>query len=434
LDNRFDMSVSSEQFEAARQIVLTGLRTVLPPGTALPADNEDWIESGLLDSMAHVEVLMQIERSAGVPDLFAQLGDDAPTTIQAAVAVVSRAKPILTDSKGQFASNYPDGEPSAMTFAGWAPALGSQSVPIEEVEQEFGLPAGKLSQGAGLKAVCRASTHEDESSLAQAAAQQALDVAGASVDGLDWILATSETALGFPSLGASLHSALLAPQACSVLDVGGGCAGVVNALIVADALFAAGKASCVLMASADVHSRTLVPGKVPGEFGGLFGDGASAFVLRKASGPSDSAPYRLVKSIGGCVGAYASAIQVRQAAQGGIDLKFDGEALAHAAVDRMAMVLSDLEVTTGRTRDQASAFVIHQPNPRVVEIFIRRAKLLPERLPIVTRSTGNLGSTTCGLGLCRALEEHGRKPRNERGPIFMTALGPGLLWVGALLD
>ncbi len=295
------------------------------------------------------------------------------------------------------------------------------------------MPAGKLSQGAALEAVCRASAKEDEISLARAAVQQALDVAGVSENNLDWILATSETVVGFPSLGASLHSALLAPATCSVLDIGGACAGVVNCLIVADALFAAGKATCVLVVSADVHSRTLVPGKVPGEFGGLFGDGASAFVLCSAK-DDDDAGYRLVAGMGSCVGTYASAIQVRPGAEGAIDLNFDGEALAHAAVDRMAMILSDLEAATGKSRHTASGFVIHQPNPRVVEIFVRRAKLPPEKLPIVTRATGNLGSSTCGLGLCTALEEHGRKPRSQRGPIFLAALGPGLLWAGALLE
>ncbi|MGH9603633.1 MAG: 3-oxoacyl-ACP synthase III family protein [Terriglobales bacterium] len=320
-----------------------------------------------------------------------------------------------------------------MSIAGWGSSLGSQRVPIAQVEQEFGLPPGKLSQAAGLEAICRASDSENEVSLARAASQQALQVAGVSEDKLDWILATSETLVGFPSLGASLHSALLAPQTCAVLDVGGACAGVVNCLTVADALFVAGKARCVLIASSDVHSRLLVPGKVPGEFGGLFGDGASAFVLSPAS-HADDTRYRFVAGMGSCVGTYASAIQIRQGAKGAIKLRFDGEALAHAAVDRMALVLDNLEAATGKTRDTASAIVIHQPNPRIVEIFLRRAKLPPEKIPVFTRTTGNLGSSTCGLALSAALEEHTRKPRSQRGSIFLAALGPGLLWAGALLD
>ncbi len=325
-----------------------------------------------------------------------------------------------------------------MSITGWGAALGAERVPIERVEQAFALPAGKLSQGAGIEAIRRVSSREDEVSLARAAALQALDVAALSADSLDWILATSETRVGVPSLGGLLHSALLASGSCTVLDIGGACAGVVNCLMVADALFAAGKAQCILIASADVHTRLLAPGRVPGEFGGLFGDGASAFVMRRAgdaTGRADQAvPYRMLASTGSCVGMYASALEVRPGAEGAIELQFDGEALAHAAVDRMAMIVSDLEAASGQSRDAASAFALHQPNPRIVEIFLRRAKLPPEKVPVLTRTTGNLGSSTCGFALSAALGEHSHKPRGERGPIFVAALGPGLLWAGAVVE
>ncbi len=324
-----------------------------------------------------------------------------------------------------------------MAIAGWGAALGSERISIERVEQEFALPAGKLSQGAGIEAIRRVSAKEDEVSLAYAAAQQALAVAGLSADRLDWILATSETRVGVPSLGASLHSALLASNTCAVLDIGGACAGVVNCLMVADALFAAGKAQGILIASADVHSRLLAPGRVPGEFGGLFGDGASAFVMRRADSTAvtaDAAPYRMLASMGSCVGMYASALEVRPGAEGAIELQFDGEALARAAVDRMGRILSDLESASGRSRDTASAFALHQPNPRIVEMFLQRARLPAEKVPVVIKTAGNLGSSTCGLALSTALEEHARKPRSRRGPIFVAALGPGLLWAGAVLE
>jgi 3-oxoacyl-[acyl-carrier-protein] synthase-3 len=418
-----------------RAMVEACLRSVLPPEAAMPEDQLDWVESGLLDSMAHVEVLMGIERAANMPDLFARVGVDPPTTIRTAMAALQKvfAQHVTDKAAAAQASRQEHSDASATAVVGWGAALGSDRVAIEQVEREFGLTAGKLSQGAGLEAICRASAKEDEVSLARVAAQQALQVAGVSEESLDWILATSETLVGVPSLGASLHSALLAPPACVALDVGGACAGVVNCLMVADALFAAGKANTVLIASADVHSRLLAPGRVPGEFGGLFGDGASALVLRRSesAGPE---PYRVLTGLGGCVGTFASALEVRPGAEGAIALAFDGEALARAAVERMAMTLSDLETTSGRNRATASAFVIHQPNQRIVEIFLRRAALPPEKVPVVGRTSGNLGSSTCGVALTLALEEHSSKPRGQRGPIFIAAVGPGLLWAGMILE
>ncbi|MBI2677979.1 MAG: hypothetical protein HYX28_04305 [Candidatus Koribacter versatilis] len=320
-----------------------------------------------------------------------------------------------------------------MFVTGWGSALGSTAVPIEQVEREFGVSAGKLLHGAGLTTLRRASAAEDEVSLAGVAAQQALNTAGIATCDLDSILATGETMLGVPALGAAVHAALDAPSDCSVMDVGGGCAGVVACLILADALLAAGKAKNILVVSADVHSRLFTPGKVPGEFGGLFGDGASALVLQ-AGRAGDSEPYRILTHLGGCAGEFASAIVVRPDAATGIDLRFDGQALTRAAMDQMALVLDRLETASGHDRASASAFVIHQPNPRIVEMFARRAGIPLEKIPAVSKISGNLGSSTCGVALTQALEEQRTKLRSQRGPILIVGIGPGLLWAGAVLE
>src|SRR2546426_12297442 len=99
---------------------------------------------------------------------------------------------------------------------------------------------------------------------------------------------TSETHHDYPSLSAQLHSRLLVRENCGALDVGGACLGLLNALVFAQSLIGSGQARAVAVVTADVHSRTLTPGRVAGEFGGLFGDGASAFVLRSAAGNDSS--------------------------------------------------------------------------------------------------------------------------------------------------
>src|SRR2546426_995107 len=152
---------------------------------------------------------------------------------------------------------------------------------------------------------------ENEFNLAAVATRAALKRARAKPADLDFLIVTSETSLGYPSLGAQLHSRLLARDTCGVLDVGGACLGLLNGFAVARSLIAGGSARKVLVVSADVHTHQFAPGRVPGEFGGLFGDGASAFVLAAgaASGPSP-ASYRLDEFIFGCAGAYAGAIRV----------------------------------------------------------------------------------------------------------------------------
>ncbi len=291
---------------------------------------------------------------------------------------------------------------------------------------------GKLRKRAGIESVARAAECETEVTLGAKAAQEALGRAQVGANELDWVLATSETHAGYPSLGAQLHSRLLARGNCGALDIGGACLGLVNALAVAQSLIAAGRAKTILVVTADVHSRMLAPGRVPGEFGGLFGDGASAFVLRGEAG-EDAGAYRLGEFHFGCAGHHAGAIRVGTKLDGGVDLQFDGEALSRAAVTRLEQVLAEVELRSGTNRRDVGAFATHQPNPRLVALLARQLGVPAEKLPQVARTCGNLGSSTCGVALVRALAAQTDRRAEQRQPIFMAALGPGLLWGGGWL-
>ncbi len=342
----------------------------------------------------------------------------------------------------QFSSQAQPGEQRALSptdrpvaramLAGWGTALGARRVAAEALEREYGLPEGTLRERAGIESVVRASEHEDELTLAFAAAQGAMHGAEADAGEFDWLLATSESFIGHPSLGARLYSRLLLRDSCGVLDVGGACVGLLNCFFTAKALLAAGLAQRILVVSADVHSRALAAGRVPGEFGGLFGDGASAFVLSD-SGRKDSLPlYQLGEFQFGCAGTSASALAVGMNREGQVALTFEGEALARAAVGRLGRIIEDLELRTGLQRQAAAGFATHQPNPRLVELLARQLDLPADMFPPVAKTCGKLGASTCGVALSRVLESQPDKPP-QRGPIFLAAVGPGMLWGGGVL-
>src|SRR6266481_8922363 len=163
-----------------------------------------------------------------------------------------------------------------------AAVTGSRVIPSEEVDRAFGMPIGKLRKRAGIESLAYAAEGESELTLGATSTENALHAASCGAQQLDWIIATSETHHDYPSLAAQLHSRLLARENCGALDVGGACLGLLNALAVAQSLIESGQAQSVAVVTADVHSRTLTPDRVAGEFGGLFGDGASAFLLRRA--------------------------------------------------------------------------------------------------------------------------------------------------------
>jgi 3-oxoacyl-[acyl-carrier-protein] synthase III len=406
------------------------------PQTALPAPEQDLIETGALDSMGWVSFLRALESASGMSQLGTLLTQRTPSLESIFQVIRETQKESTADVLDTVASLPVAGRDrtqlsSALVSSG--AAVGSRTVSSEEIDRAFGMPPGKLRLRAGIESLVYAAENENELTLGARAAHQSLRSVACGAQELDWIIATSETHRGYPSLSAQLHSQLLARETCAALDVGGACLGLLNALAVAQGLIASGRARTILVVTSDVHSRVLRPGKVAGEFGGLFGDGASAFLLRAAANSVPQLGYLLGEFFFGCAGQYAGAIRVADSPNGNLDVHFDGEALSRAAITRMERVLLDVELRSGIARASVLGLATHQPNPRLVTLLAKQLGLPTEKFPSVARTFGNLGSSTCGAAL-DAILQTARNPLTEKpGPIFLASLGPGLLFGGGWL-
>src|SRR5215467_3712633 len=202
-------------------------------------------------------------------------------------------------------------EPTRAFLVSSEVVFGARTVPSEDVDAAFRMPSGKLRTRAGILSLVYAVAEETEVSLGARAAELALRTAAVPAREIDLILASTETYLEVPSLAAHLHRAIGAQERCGAMDIGGACLGFVHALAVAKTFLEAGEAGQVLVVTADVHSRTLLPGRVAGEFGGLFGDGASAFLLRRPGPDQAATGYAVCDFFFGCASQYQQAIQVR---------------------------------------------------------------------------------------------------------------------------
>jgi 3-oxoacyl-[acyl-carrier-protein] synthase III len=315
-------------------------------------------------------------------------------------------------------------------IVGSASAFGSRVVPSEEVDTAFGMPAGKLKSRAGIVSVAHASDDEDEGTLGAQACERLLQETGQDTESLDCILAASETHHAYPSLAALLHAKLRLRENCNALDVGSGCLALLQTLAVAQALLVSGRARKILVATADVHSRTLGPGRAAGEFGGLFGDGASAFLLSSKPREDKSLAYRLGEFFFGCAAQYAEAIAISESGKGQLDVQFDGDALSRAAVSRMEKVIDEVEHRSGISREKVGAFATHQPNPRLVNLLAKQLGVSAKNFPPIGSTRGNLGSSMCGAALHAALQYAASQPAEQRQPVFLASLGPGLIFGG----
>lgn len=399
----------------------------------IPDSDKDLIETGALDSMGWVSFLRALESASGFHELGALLVERPPSLNSIFVAFrdfhagqspPKLGSPLIVQRAGR----------ESVVLECSAVALGSRRIASAEIDRAYGMEEGKLSLRAGIESVAYSVDAENELTLAARAAQQALHSAACGAQQLDWIIATSETHHEYPSLAAQLHSQLLARETCGALDVGGACLGLLNGLAVAQSLIGSGHAKYALVVTADVHSRILTPARVAGEFGGLFGDGASAFLLRAGTDKSAEGPsvgdYALGEFFFGCAGQYAGAICVAPNPIGGLDTHFDGEALSRAAITKLEKVILETELRSGIKRSQLFGLATHQPNPRLLTLLAKQLGLSNDKFPTVAQSYGNLGSSTCGVALHTLLQSPPSSSEADCGPIFLASLGPGLLFGG----
>ena len=400
--------------------------------TSLPDPAQDLIETGVLDSMGWVSFLRALESASGLNDLGAHLTECTPSLDNILqVLQAGQSQKAFLEAPRSLARQ--DSTSVRILIACSCAALGSRTIPSEEVDRAFGMPPGKLRLRAGIESLAYAADDETEVALGARAAQQALHSAACGPQELDWIIATSETHHGYPSFSAQLHSQLLARETCGALDVGGACLGLLNGFAVAQALMAAGKAHTIAVVTADVHSRIFLPGRVAGEFGGLFGDGASAFLLKSTNDFATQHAYALGEFTFGSAGQYAAAISVTHAPEGNLGVHFDGEALSRAAITKLEKVILDVELRSGIARSSVQGLATHQPNPRLVTLLAKQLGLPQEKFPVVARTFGNLGSSTCGVALNAILRSARDCKPGARRPIFLASLGPGLLFGGGWL-
>lgn len=425
-------TVSAKEEDSLRRMVEACFHREAGASTPLPEETTDLIQTGILDSMAWVSFLRAVETASGASDLGSGLNERSASIASVMAALRDSNRSSLSYDEPERTIARPVSGLQTL-LAGSSSRLGSRVVPSEEVDRAFGMPIGKLRKRAGIESLAYAAEAESELALGARAAEEALRTASCGAQELDWIIATSETHHDYPALAAQLHSRLLARENCGALDVGGGCLGLLNALAVAQSLIGTGSARTVAVVTADVHSRLLTPERVAGEFGGLFGDGASAFLLRSEGGPRVGSSYRLGEFLFGCAGQYATAIQVAARIGGGLDVQFDGEALSRAAITRLEKVITAVETRSEIPRASVGSFATHQPNPRLLTLLAKQCGVSADTFPPLCRTSGNLGSSMCGAALHAALANAAKLKSTERKPIFLASLGPGLLFGGSWL-
>jgi len=279
-----------------------------------------------------------------------------------------------------------------------------------------------------------AAPDEFTSSLAAAAAGDAIKHAGITLDEVDLlIMATATPDQPIPHTGAFVGETL--GLRCGSFDLAAACAGFVYGLVVGNGMLNAGF-DHVLVVGAETLSRVTDPADRTTCV--LFGDGAGAAVLTRA-GPESRCGI-LAWDVG-CDGSGASLLQIPAGgsrspttadtvARGDHYIKMEGREVFRRAVRVVVESAGATLRKAGMTADAVDWFVPHQANARIIEAAGTRLGISKERTVVNIDRYGNTSSASIPLALFEAAED-GRIGDGDL--VLLSGFGAGMTWGSVLL-
>ena len=278
-------------------------------------------------------------------------------------------------------------------------------------------------------------TAEHNSSLGEAAAMKALEMAGRNPGEIDQIIyATCTPDTLIPSTACWLQHKIGAPQAWA-MDVNAACSGFVYALATADQFIRSGQTRTALVVGAEVLNP-FINWQDRGSCI-LFGDGAGAAVVERTEANanarilsshllSDGNLWELfyIPAGGSCMevtpGRFSKNLH---------KMRMYGKEIFKVAVRTLAEFAHRSLESNGYSIQDLDWFIPHQANYRIIEAVAKRLDCPMEKVVVNVDRYGNTSAAT----IPSALDEAVRDGRIQKGQLIMLdSFGAGLTY-GAIL-
>lgn len=271
---------------------------------------------------------------------------------------------------------------------------------------------------------------ETTSSMATAAANAALDMAGLTADDVDAVIVATSTAdLTFPS-AATMVQAQLGMKSGFAFDIQAVCAGFVFALSNANALILSGQARRVLVIGAETFSRimdwtdrgTCV----------LFGDGAGALLLEAQDGAGTTADRGILSTDLNSDGTQRDLLYVDGGTSTGTTgyLRMQGNQVFRHAVEKLSKTATTAMETAGIQSDDVDWIVPHQANIRIIQGTAKKLGLPMDKVVVTVQDHGNTSAASIPLAMSVGVA----RGQIKQGDLIVTeAIGGGLAWGAVVL-
>ena len=270
--------------------------------------------------------------------------------------------------------------------------------------------------------------HETTSSMAEIAANRAMQAAGITADEVDLIIvATSSPDRVFPSTACLLQHKLGVTD-CAAFDVQAACSGFIYALGVAHQFIKAGGAKKALVIGSEANSRIL--DYTDRNTCVIFGDGAGAVVV-EASDEVGILSTHLHSD-----GQYQDLLYVNNPIK---DQKQHGEQafmtmhgndVYKVAVKTLGRIVDETLESNGLDKSDVDWLIPHQANIRIISSVAKRLEMPMEKVVLTIDKQGNTSSASIPLALDLAVRDGRIKKGNT---VLMEAFGGGFVWGSALV-
>lgn len=285
-----------------------------------------------------------------------------------------------------------------------------------------------ITSRSGIQERRFASPDETTSTMATAAAKEALKNAGVAASEIDVIIVGTTTPDHiFPSV-ATMVQQQLGAKAAFAFDVQAVCSGFIYVLSIADSMIRCGQVRNALVIGADCMTRIIDQNDRGTAV--LFADGAGALVLQAAPAESERG---VLSTHLFSDGGYKDLLYVDggpgQAKKDGV-VKMAGRDVFKLAVERLGQAVMTALESNKLSADDIDWFVPHQANLRIINSVAEHFQLPHEKVVITVHKHGNTSAASIPLALYEAVSD-GRIKKNDL--IVFEAMGGGLTWGSALI-
>ena len=280
---------------------------------------------------------------------------------------------------------------------------------------------------------------ETGASLATTAAQEAIQRAGIAAKDIDLIIyATLSPDFFFPGTAVFVQRALgLKDIPC--LDIRQQCTGFVYGLSIADAYIRSGTFKHILLIGSEVHSTGLDISTAGRDVTVLFGDGAGAVVVGRATDDRSMILSSHIHADGSEAEILwteypASARNPRISAEAMAERKhfptMNGKKVFKHAVTRMPAAIMEGMVTNNLKLEDIDMLIPHQANLRINQMVVKMIGLPEEKTHNNIQKYGNTTAASIPICMHEAIELGKIKPGNL---VCLVAFGAGLTWGSVFL-